>query len=408
MPIVLSASAFPFNSVLDSGCTHYIIRDHALFWSYDTTLATPVKTANYGFLQTLARGSVHFRVSSGDRTVTFILNDCLHTPDAPINLISVGALTEKGAIFTFSRGQTNITFPSDHPVLPSFSFNATVHNRLSFLDCNFVLPPSSFTSSLPAPSSSLLDLNNTALASVFPQVSLTPELWHRRLGHLGIEATRAVLTKDYATGVNFTGCFEPTHCIPCLVGKTPSRPFLNQGHHATVPGALLHIDTCGPFPVLSPQKDAYFLSILDDYSNFGFIGLLLKSDTFDFYHHTEASLERATKSSVSTVCLDGAPELCDSRMGSHFCNRGITIQVMAPYAHQQNGKAECYIRTLEDGMQALLADAKLPPSFWHDAICTYQYLRNCLPTSVLPSSITPFEAYHGHKPDLAHLRVWGC
>ena len=54
LPIVLSASVFSFNSVLDSGCTHYIIHDHVLFWSYDTTLATPVKTANCGFLQTLA------------------------------------------------------------------------------------------------------------------------------------------------------------------------------------------------------------------------------------------------------------------------------------------------------------------------------------------------------------------
>jgi hypothetical protein len=92
---------------------------------YDTTLATPVKTANCGFLQTLARGSVRFRVVSGGRTVTFILNDCLHAPDAPINLISVGALTEKDAIFTFWKDVTTISFPHDHPVLPSFSFSSS-------------------------------------------------------------------------------------------------------------------------------------------------------------------------------------------------------------------------------------------------------------------------------------------
>jgi hypothetical protein len=214
----------------------------------------------------------------------------------------VGALTEKGAIFTFSKGQTVISFPSDHPVLPSFSFNATVSNRLSFLNCDFVLPPLSFTPSLPAPPSSLLDLDDTALAAVFPQVSLTPELWHRRFGHLGLEATWAVLTKSYATGVEYSGHFVPSHCVPCLVGKTPARPFLHQGHRASTPGALLHVDTCGPFPVLSPHKDAYFLSILDDCSNFGFVGpLRQKSDAFEFYRRTEASVERTTKSSVSTV-----------------------------------------------------------------------------------------------------------
>jgi hypothetical protein len=383
LPVILLACAFSFNLVLDSGCTHYIICDRALFWSYDTTLATPVKTANCGSLQTLACGSVRFCVLSDGHTVTFILNDCLHASDAPINLISVGVLTEKGVIFTFSRGQTTIAFLFDHPVLPSFSLNATILNHLSSLDCDFVFPPVPPTSSLPNPPSLLLDLSDVALALVFSQVHLMPELWHRCFGHLGIEAMCAVLTKDYVTGVHYTGHFVPTHCIPCLVGKTPAHPFFNQGHRASMPGALLHIDTCGPFPVLSPQKDAYFLSILDNCSNFGFVGSLQqKSDALDFYCHTEASIKCTMQSQVSTAHVDSAPELCEGCMSIHLRDHGITVQVTAPYAY--HGKAKCYIWTLEDGMQALIADAKLPPSFWHDTICTYQYLCNHLPTSPLP------------------------
>ena len=83
--------------------------------------------------------------------------------------------------------------------------------------------------------------------------------------------------------------------------------------------------------------------------------------------------------------MDGAPELCEGSMGAHLRNCGTTVQVTAPYAHQQNGKAECYIRTLEDDMQTLLANSGLPFSFWGWAVCTAQYLRNCLPTSVLPT-----------------------
>ena len=191
------SSEFPFNSLLDSGCTHYIIQDRVLFWTYDTTRATPVKTANCGFLQTLARGTVRFRVVSGGRTVTFILNDCLHAPDAPINLISVGALTEKDAVFTFRKDVTTISFPHDHPVLPSFSFHASVLHRLSFLNCDFIRPSASPVPPLCDPPSPLLEVLDLSLSATFPPVSLTPELWHRRLGHLGLEATRAVLTKDY-------------------------------------------------------------------------------------------------------------------------------------------------------------------------------------------------------------------
>ena len=84
------------------------------------------------------------------------------------------------------------------------------------------------------------------------------------------------------------------------------------------------------------------------------------------------------------------------------------MQITAPYAHAQAGKAERYVRTIEDGIQTLLADAKLPLSFWGEAALTTQYLRNRLPTSTLPPNTTPFEIMHGMKPDLSHLRIWGC
>lgn len=52
------------------------------------------------------------------------------------------------------------------------------------------------------------------------------------------------------------------------------------------------------------------------------------------------------------------------------------MQVTVPYAHAQAGKAEQYVHTIEDGVQMLLADAKLPSSFWGDAALTTQYLHN--------------------------------
>ena len=84
------------------------------------------------------------------------------------------------------------------------------------------------------------------------------------------------------------------------------------------------------------------------------------------------------------------------------------MQVTALYAHAQAGKAKRYVCTIEDDIQTLLADAKLPLSFWGDAALTTQYLCNRLPTSTLPIDITPYEAMHGTKPDLSHLRIWGC
>ena len=84
------------------------------------------------------------------------------------------------------------------------------------------------------------------------------------------------------------------------------------------------------------------------------------------------------------------------------------IQQTAAYSHQQNGKAERFVRTIEDTTRALVAGSDLPPSFWPYATLTAAYLRRRLPTSTLPKDKTPFEVMTGTQPDYSWLRVWGC
>ena len=394
-----------YNALLDSGCTHHIIRDRALFRNY-TQQSVSVGTANCGSLEALGTGDVEFRYITGERQVIFTLRGCLYAPLAPINLLSVGALAERGMSCLFSPGGiTKISYSEDHPRLPGFSISATVVNRLSFLNLTFIPPNDSIPhTALPA------NAAHPPPTYSFPRVKLDSILWHRRFGHIGMDATKATLTKDYVTGIHFDGPFVYDHCIPCIVGKSPQRSYYYQGHRADEIGKLLHMDLCGPFPVQAPHGEKYFFNILDDKSNWGFTyGLRLKSDAFTHYLKTEAFLERSRNTKVLTIRCGGELELTAGKMGTHLASRGITLQRTVAYAHQQNGKSERYIRTIEEGGQALLADSGLPMSFWLDAVLTRQYLVNRLPTSTLPSNITPFESMMGgHKPDLSHLRVWGC
>ena len=246
---------------------------------------------------------------------------------------------------------------------------------------------------------------------LFPVVQNSLEVWHRCFGHLGHEASKNAITGDYATGITKPTTTYPLspRCIPCLIGKSPQAPYPHNTKRATVIGELIHIDTCSPFPTLTPKKEAYFIIFLDDALNYGATTLLsCKSDAFKAWKRVEASWELITGNWIKGVHLDGAKEFTQGRLLEHFTSRGITMQIAAPYAHAQAGKAERYVRTIEDVIQTLLADAKLPPSFWGDAALTTQYLRNRLPTSTLPSNITPYEVMHKTKPDLSHLRVWGC
>ncbi|XP_052486483.1 uncharacterized protein LOC128041158 [Gossypium raimondii] len=77
------------------------------------------------------------------------------------------------------------------------------------------------------------------------------------------------------------------------------------------------------------------------------------------------------------------------------------------YTPQQNGVAERKNRSLMDMVRCLLFEKKLPKTMWAEAVNTAVYLQNRLPTKALASK-TPFEAWFGFKPSLAHLKVFGC
>ena len=55
----------------------------------------------------------------------------------------------------------------------------------------------------------------------------------------------------------------------------------------------------------------------------------------------------------------------------------------------------------------MLLSAKLPKNFWGEAVNTAAYLINRSPSTTLGFKV-PKEIWSGRKPDLKHLRVFGC
>ena len=87
---------------------------------------------------------------------------------------------------------------------------------------------------------------------------------------------------------------------------------------------------------------------------------------------------------------------------------GIERQHTVQNRPQQNGVAERANRTISEALTAMLAESGLPASFWGEALAYYVHVGNRLPTSAIPGATTPYELWHGAKPDVSHLRVWGC
>ncbi|KAL8127888.1 hypothetical protein AgCh_014727 [Apium graveolens] len=86
---------------------------------------------------------------------------------------------------------------------------------------------------------------------------------------------------------------------------------------------------------------------------------------------------------------------------------GIRRHYTAPYTPQQNGVMERRNRTVMEMARSLLKEMNLPTTFWGEVIRHALYVLNRLPTRAL-TGITPYEAWTGQKPDIAHLRVFDC
>jgi hypothetical protein len=73
---------------------------------------------------------------------------------------------------------------------------------------------------------------------------------------------------------------------------------------------------------------------------------------------------------------------------------------------EQNGRAEHLNRTLIERARALLIEHHLPKTVWSEAMMAASYLRNRTIGST--GERTPHELFFRAKPDVSHLRVFGC
>ena len=171
---------------------------------------------------------------------------------------------------------------------------------------------------------------------------------------------------------------------------------------------LVHFDLFGPFPVQTPHGKLYAILFLDDHGNNLKVNLLAcKDQSLATFQDCHVHWERKFGRKLLAVRCDNAAEFWGDAFNDYIQKHGIERQHSCPYSHQQNGKAERAIRTIEGGVLAMIAAVGAPMNLWGEATLTAAYLWEVTPSRTLPPGVTPFEMSHGRKPDLSHLRVWG-
>ena len=97
------------------------------------------------------------------------------------------------------------------------------------------------------------------------------------------------------------------------------------------------------------------------------------------------------------------------KLKKYFESQGTIFTTTTPDTPQHNRIAERTNRNLLDRTRSMLHHAKLPRSYWQDALDTAVYITNrCVPSSFKDKHMTRYEAWTGQKPSVSHLRVFGC
>jgi hypothetical protein len=77
------------------------------------------------------------------------------------------------------------------------------------------------------------------------------------------------------------------------------------------------------------------------------------------------------------------------------------------YTPQQNGVTKKKNMHIIEVARALMANKSMPHHYWAKAVATAIYIMNKIPIATM-HGMTIEDKYSGKKPDLSHLKMFGC
>ncbi|GJS69457.1 putative ribonuclease H-like domain-containing protein [Tanacetum coccineum] len=212
-------------------------------------------------------------------------------------------------------------------------------------------------------------------------ISDESKLWHRRLGYLNFKTINKLVKGNLVRGLP-SKLFENNQTyVACQKEKQHRASCKSKTKNSiSLPVHLLHMDLFGPTFVKSLNKKMYYLVVIDDYSRFTLVFFL------------------ATKDETSGTLKE---------MNQFYEMKGILRQLSVARTPQQNGVVEKRNRTLIKASRTMLADSKLPTTFWSEVVNIACYVQNRV-LVVKPHNKTPFELFHSRTPTLSFMRPFRC
>ncbi|KAM1100035.1 hypothetical protein ACFX2B_006478 [Malus domestica] len=370
-------------------------------WIFDSGASQHICNTMQGLVgsKPLSNGEMVMRVGNGTKisakaTGTYMLNlpsgevlelkNCLYFPSCIKNLISISKLLRDGHSVLFDKMSCTLYL------------NGRIISHGNMIEGLFHLETNSGMHCIAS--------RNTSKPKRAREEVNQEKMWHLKLGHVNLEKIHK-MSKD--------GCIHPLGndrmgtCECCLKRKMTKSPFTGKGERATEILGLIHTDVCGPMSTTSRGGFSYYITFTDDHSRFGYVYLMkYKSESFERFKEFKNEVEKQTGKQIKILRSDRGGEYLSNEFLDYLKEYGIISQWTPPGTPQLNGVSERRNRTLMNMVRSMMSSADLPVTFWGYALYTAAYLLNRVPSKSV--SQTPYEIWHGRKPSLKHIKIWGC
>ncbi|GJS24087.1 putative ribonuclease H-like domain-containing protein [Tanacetum coccineum] len=259
-----------------------------------------------------------------------------------------------------------------------------------------------------------VDLKNIVpsggLTCLFAKATLDESnLWHRRLGHINFKTMNKLVRRNLERGLPLK-IFENNHtCVACQKGKQ-HKAFCKTKTVSSIsqPLQMLYMDLFGPTFEKSLMKKMYYLVVIDNYSRFSWVFFLAtKDETSEILKTFITGIENLIDLKMKVFRCDNGTEFKNKVM-NQFCEmKGIKREFSVARTPQQNRVAERKNRTLIEAARTMLADSKLPTTFWAEVVNSACYVQNKV-LVIKTHNKTLYELFLGRKPALSFMRPFGC
>nr|GEU29517.1 hypothetical protein [Tanacetum cinerariifolium] len=258
-----------------------------------------------------------------------------------------------------------------------------------------------------------IDLNNIVphknLTCLIAKASVDESmLWHRRLGHLNFNTINKLVRNNLVKGLPFK-CFENDHtCVAYLKEKQHKASCKTKlVNSVSKPLHTLRMDLFGPTSNSSLNHKWYCLVMTNDFSRFTWTSFLrTKDETSSILRNFITEIENLKDLKVKIIRCDNGGEFKNKEMNEFCTKKGIRREFGNARTPQQNEVDEKRNRTLIEAARTMLADAKLPVTFWAEAVNTAYYVQNRVLVNKSQNK-TPYELFNSRTLAIGFLRPFG-